>query len=179
MSNPQRMNEKKETVKTVAQKMKDAKAVYFAEFKGMTVEQVNEFRRTLDKEGVEYKVIKNNILHFAAKEAFPDKDFSSALKGNTGLALAFQDPVTPARVMKEFKAKYKVPNPKLALVEGNIFDAASINRLADLPSREGLLSILVSTIQSPISSFVYALSGIIGEFVYTVEAVKQKKENQQ
>lgn len=177
MGNPNKLQKKQETVHEIAQRLTRAKGVYLADFKGMTVEQINELRRTFDKAGIEYKVVKNNLLYFAFKEVYPNDDVDVALKGNTGVAFSYADSVSPAKVIKDFAKKYKRPLPKLAMVEGKMFDAKSVDRLAEVPSREELLSILVASLQSPISSFVYALNGIISEFVYTVEAVKQKKAN--
>lgn len=176
MSNPKKLELKKETVKTIAQKLKDAKGVYLTDFQGITVEQVNELRRTFDKDKVEYKVVKNSILHFALKEVFPDYDFDMALKGNTSVVFSFKDPVSPAKTINEFFKKYKNPKAKRAIVEGKIFDQKSVEKLADIPSKEELMRNLVGSMQSPIYNFVYVLNGIISNFVYTVDAIKQKKE---
>ena len=177
MGNPNNLKKKQETVHEIAQRLTRAKGVYLADFKGMTVKQIDELRRTFDKAGIEYKVVKNNLLYFAFKEVYPDDSIEVALKGNTAVAFSYEDSVTPARVIKDFVKKYKLPVPKVAMVEGKMFDGKAVDRLADVPSREELLSSLVGSLQWPISSFVFALSGIISEFVYTVEAVKQKKEN--
>lgn len=179
MGNPKKLELKKQTVKTIAQKLKDAKGVYLSDFKSMTVEQVNELRRTFDKDKIEYKVIKNSTLYFAFKDVFPEEKIDVALKGNTSVAFSYGDPVTPAKTLKEFFKKYKNPKTKMAIVDGKFFDQKAVDKLAEIPSKEELLSNLVGSIQSPIYNFVWALNGIISEFVYTVEAVKQKKENNQ
>ncbi|HAV93185.1 TPA: 50S ribosomal protein L10 [candidate division WOR-3 bacterium] len=177
MGNPKKIQKKQETVREIAQKLTRAKGIYLVDYKGMTVEQVNDLRRTFDKSGIEYKVVKNTLLYFAFKEVFPNDNIDVALKGTTGAAISYDDSVSPARVIKDFIKKYKLPQPKIAVVEGKVFDAKAVDRLAEVPSKEVLLSTLVASLQSPISSFVFALNGIISEFVYTVEAVKQKKAN--
>ncbi|MGE3062986.1 MAG: 50S ribosomal protein L10 [bacterium] len=177
MGNPNKLKKKQETVHEIAQRLTRAKGVYLADFKGMSVLQINDLRRTFDKAGIEYKVVKNTLLYFAFKEIYPNDSVNVALKGNTGVAFSYGDSVSPAKIIKDFVKKYKLPTPKMAMVEGKMFDGKAIDRLADVPSREELLSTLVGSLQSPISSFVFALNGIISEFVYTVEAVRQKKEN--
>jgi large subunit ribosomal protein L10 len=67
----------------------------------------------------------------------------------------------------------------MAIVDGKFFDQKAVDKLAEIPSKEELLSNLVGSIQAPIYNFVWTLNGIISEFVYTVEAIKQKKENNQ
>ncbi|PIP13923.1 MAG: 50S ribosomal protein L10 [bacterium (Candidatus Stahlbacteria) CG23_combo_of_CG06-09_8_20_14_all_34_7] len=177
MGNQNKLQKKQETVHEIAQKLTRAKGVYLADFKGISVEKINELRRTFDKSEIEYKVVKNTLLYFAFKEVYPNENIDIALRGNTGVAFSYGDSVSPAKVIKEFVKKYKLLNPKIAVLEGKFFNAKMVDKLAEVPSKEELLSLLVASLQSPISSFVFVLSGIISEFVYTVEAIKQKKAN--
>ncbi len=176
MGNPKIIEKKKQIIDEIAQKLEKANAVYFADFKGMTVRQVNEMRRTFDKDNIEYKVYKNSYISFAMKDSPMFDKISSILAKNTALALTYDDPVSPARVLKDIQKKYDKPSIKAAIVEGKYFDSKGVKAIADLPSKEVLLSQLVAGVQSPITGLVYSLSGILGSFVYTVEAIKNKKE---
>ncbi|MDY6787313.1 MAG: 50S ribosomal protein L10 [candidate division WOR-3 bacterium] len=176
MGNPKIIEKKKKIVEEIAQKFEEAQGIYFTDFKGMNVAQVNEMRRAFDEQDVEYKVYKNSYISFAVKGTSMEENLGEKFIGNTSIALSYEDPVSPARVIKEISKKYKRPRIKSAFLEGRFFDEESIKKVADLPSRDVLLSQAVAGIQAPISSFVYTLGGILSNFVYTVEAVKNKKE---
>lgn len=176
MGNPQILEKKKQIVSEIAQKLEKANAVYFADFKGMTVSQVDEMRRAFDKENVEYKVYKNTYISFALKDSPAFENVSKSLVLNTSMAFSYDDPVSPARVMKAISKKYDLPKVKAAIVEGRYFTEEGVKAIADLPSREELLSQVVAGVQSPISGLVFTLNGILSSFVYTVEAIKNKKE---
>lgn len=178
MGNPKILEKKQAIITEIAQRIEESQGVYFSDFKGMTVEQINELRRTFDKESVGYKVYKNTYIAFALKEKPYSEKVNKVLKGNTSVAFSKDDPVAPARIIKEIFTKYKLPIAKAAIVEGKFFDKTGVDKIASLPSKEELLSQLVAGIQSPISGLVYSLGGIINEFVYTVQAVKEQKEKQ-
>lgn len=177
MGNPKILEKKQAIITEIAQRIEESQGVYFSDFKGMTVDQINELRRTFDKEEVGYKVYKNTYISFALKEKPYHDKVTSVLKGNTSMAFS-KDPVAPARIIKEFFGKYKLPIAKAAIVEGKFFDKKGVDAISSLPSKEELLSQLVAGIQSPISGLVYTLGGIMSEFVYTVQAVKEQKEKQ-
>ena len=176
MSNPKIIEEKKRVIDEIARKFEKASGVYFTDFKGMNVKQVNEMRREFDKEEVEYKIYKNNYISFALKEDSNYDEINKCLIGNTSLAITYTDPIAPARVMKGFNKKYKLPFVKAAVIEGKFFDAVGVKAIANLPSKDELLSQMVAGIQAPISGLVFTLGGIINNFVNTIDAIKQKNE---
>jgi len=177
MGNPDIIKKKKEIIEEIAKKLEKSQGVYFSNFKGMSAEQVNEMRRMFDKENVEYKVYKNTYISFALKDSDIFEKLKDVFIGNTSIAFSYDDPVAPARVIKDFMKKYKLPKPKAAIVEGKFFDAKGVEEIAKLPSKDVLLSQVVAGIQAPISGFVFTLNGILSDFVYTLQAIKEKKDN--
>jgi large subunit ribosomal protein L10 len=95
------------------------------------------------------------------------------------MAMSETDPVAPARVISDFVKEHKLKTleVKAGLLEGKVIDAEGVKALAELPSREVLLSRVLAGMQSPIAGFVNVLQGSIRKFVYTLEAVRKQKES--
>ena len=165
---------KKEIVEEVQSKMQNSSGVYFANYKGMNVSQVNNLRRDFRNEGVEYKVVKNNLTKIAAKNAGFD-GLDGLLVGQIGIAFSENDPTAPARVIKKC-IKDKNPLDVVGILfEGQMFDASKYEELASLPSREELLSKLVGGLSSPMSKLVGTLGGSMSKLVGTLNGLKEQK----
>src|SRR5690606_23782635 len=111
----------------------------------------------------------------AAREVGLD-DLEQFLAGPTAIAFGYDDPVTAAKIISEFAKKNKNLEIKGGLVEGKVLDADGVKALADLPSREVLLSMVLRGMQAIIAGMVNVLQGNIRNFVYALEAVRKKKE---
>ena len=98
------------------------------------------------------------------------------LTGPTGLAFGVKDPIIPAKILVEFAKDDDKPSVKMGVVEGKVVDVKQVKQLALLPSREVLISQILSAMQSPITGLVGALGGIIQKFVGTVDAIAKQKE---
>lgn len=167
---------KQEIVAELHDKLKQAKAVFLADFRGMDVGKATELRNELRKADVEYKVVKNTLLELASRET--DKAaLSPHYAGPTAIALTYSDPVAAAKVLsrfaKEQQATFKL---KAAVLSGKAISIPDIQALAELPSREVLLAKLLGTIQAPTANFVGVLAAVPGSFVRVLNAVKNKKE---
>jgi large subunit ribosomal protein L10 len=147
---------KQEEVNQLTGRMKNAKAVVVAEYRGLTVHKTEELRRALRKEGCELVVAKNNI----AKRAATACGFGSIdvdLKGPNGVVLALKEAVSAAKVLYDFARK----NPKLivksGVVDGAFYNPAQIKMIAGLPSKQVLLGMLASQLYSPLKTLVVGL----------------------
>lgn len=169
------LEQKKDVVREISSKLKTAKAMVFADYRGLTVEQDTELRRALRKAGVEYKVLKNTLTRIAAKENNLD-GLDSFLNGPTALALSETDPVAPAKVMSEFAGKYEKLELKVGVVEGKIIDSNGIKSLAELPPREVLIAKVLGGFNAPISGLVNVLNGNIRGLVVALNAIAEKKQ---
>ena len=170
------LNQKKEVVESISGKMKAAKAMVFADYRGLTVEQDTELRSALRKAGVEYKVVKNTLARFAAKENGLD-GLDTYFNGPTAMASSDSDPVAPAKILSEYAKKYDKLELKAGVVEGRIIDVNGIKSLAELPSREVLIARVLGGLNAPISGFVNVLNGNIRGLVVALNAIAEQKAN--
>jgi large subunit ribosomal protein L10 len=170
------LQQKKEVVKALTEKISAAKALVLADYRGLTVEQDTELRSALRKAGVEYKVVKNTLTKFAAKENGLE-ELDPFLNGPTALALSDSDPVAPAKVLSEYAKKYDKLELKVGVVEGKVIDINGIKALADLPPREVLIAKALGGLNAPISGFVNVLNGNIRGLVVALNAIREQKEN--
>ena len=117
-------------------------------------------RSEMRKAGVEYVVLKNGIVERAAAEAGIDASINAFLKGPSAFAFGYEDAVAPAKILKETVKKLKKCEIKCGIVNGVVSDAKAVDTLAELPSREQLLSRLLGSMLSPISGLAIVLDQI-------------------
>lgn len=137
----------------------EAKSAVLVDYRGLTVAEDTELRKQLREAGVVYKVYKNTFL----KRAFEGTDFAQLdqhLDGPTAIAFGIEDATAPARILKKAGKGMQALEFKGAVVEGNYYDVKGIEVLADIPSREELISKLLGSLQSPITNFARVLNQI-------------------
>lgn len=153
---------KKVKVEEIKSKFENAKSAVIVDYRGLTVEEATELRDKFREAGVEYKVYKNNLVKLAIKEtAF--EPLTVDLTGPNAIAFGYEDPVVPAKIIKDFAKDHKNLELKSGVVEGDYCDLEKITAIADIPSREVLIGKFLGSIKSPVSNFVYLLSNIIEE----------------
>ena len=152
-----------------------AKAVYFTEYHGLNVGDMTELRSEFFKQGVEYKVAKNTLIELAATKNNIDS-ISEFLKGSTALAISFDEPVAPAKVIKKFSNGRDLPHVKGILFDGKVFPGKDFKKLADLPSKDELLSKFVSQLNSPMQKLLYGLRSPMQKLVGALGNLKDKKD---
>ncbi|WP_079504278.1 50S ribosomal protein L10 [Mesobacillus jeotgali] len=150
---------KKQIVDEIAGKLKESKSTIVVDYRGLTVSEVTELRKELREAGVEFKVYKNSMTRRAA-EAAELADLNTSLTGPNAIAFSTEDVVAPAKILNEFAKKHEALEIKAGVVEGNIVTVEEIKALADLPSREGLLSMLLSVLQAPIRNLALAAKAV-------------------
>jgi large subunit ribosomal protein L10 len=168
------LNQKREVVGGISEKMKAAKAMVFADYRGLTVEQDTQLRNALRKAGVDYKVVKNTLTRFAASENGLN-GLDTYLNGPTAMASSDSDPVAPAKILSEYAKKYDKLEIKVGVVEGKIIDSNGVKALAELPSREVLVARVLAGFNAPISGFVNVLNGNLRGLVVALNAIAEKK----
>ncbi len=150
---------KKPQVEALSGKIKEATAVVFVDYKGISVAQDTELRKQFREAGVEYSVVKNTLTRFAAKEN--GYDFDEVLNGTTAMASTTGDPIAPARVFAEFAKKNKLPlTIKGGIVEGSVLSGAELTGFSELPSKNALVASVLGTFLAPISSLAFVLDQI-------------------
>ena len=150
---------KEAKVAEIKEKLEKAKAVVLSKYQGLTVEEDTALRKNLREAGVEYKVYKNTLVTLAAKELGLE-GIVEYLEGPVAIVFGYEDVTVAARVLNDFAKTHNKLELKAGVVEGEIYDAAKINQLATIPSKEVLIAKLLGSIKSPISSFARVLSAI-------------------
>lgn len=160
MPNAKVLEEKKALVASLVEKIKNSPAGVLVDYKGINVEDDTKLRRELRAAGVEYAVIKNTMIRFAAKELGFDA-FNEHLSGTTALAISTgDDVVSAAKILHEYAKKHSNFKIKAGYLEGEAIPADEVVRLADMPSREGLIAQVLYGFNFPITQLVIALDNI-------------------
>jgi len=158
------------------EKFSRARVALLTETVGLTSNEATELRRQLRGAKAELKVVKNTLAMLAA-DGTPMAGIKEYFKGALSVAIGYDDPALPAKVLRDFIAKEKRDKKMritVGMVEGNVFDAARIKAVAELPSRQVLLSRLLGGLQAPISGLAGTLQGILSNFVGILIAIKEQ-----
>lgn len=150
---------KKPVIDEIAANIADAQSVVIVDYCGLTVEQDTKLRKELRENDVIYKVYKNTMMNFAFKGT-DCESLSQHLEGPNAIAISKTDATAPARVLAKFAKNAKALEIKAGIVEGNYYDAAGMDAISKVPSREELLGKLLGSIQSPITNFARVLNQI-------------------
>jgi len=165
---------KEQLVSELAAKLKEAKASFLADYRGLNVDQVNDLRGKLREAGVEYRVVKNTLLKLAAKDT-ESACLEEHLQGPTAIAIAGDDPVAPAKILSDYAKANDKFEIKVGALNGQLLTLDDIKALADLPSREVLLAKLLGSINAPVSNFVGVLAAVPRSLVQVLSAIQDKK----
>lgn len=153
-------------VEEITEKFKGAATAVVVDYRGLNVSQITELRKQLREAGVEFKVYKNTMTRRATEVAGLE-GLNEYLTGPNAIAFSTEDVVAPAKIINDFAKKNDKLEIKAGVIEGTIASADDIKALAELPSREGLLSMLLSVLQAPMRNFALV-----------TKAVAEQKEEQ-
>lgn len=150
---------KKPIVEEISELLNGAATAVVVDYRGLTVAQDTDLRRQLREAGVVYKVYKNTMINFAI-EGTEFADLAQHLEGPTALAVCKDDATAAARVLAKFAKTADALEIKGGVVDGTYYDAAGMNQIASIPSREVLLSKLLGSMQSPVTNFARVIKQI-------------------
>ena len=154
------LEQKKAQVAALADNLRGSVTGVLVEYKGITVADDTKLRRDLREAGVQYRVVKNTLLELAAKEASIG-GLESYLAGSTALATSESDYTAAARILSKFASTSKTFKVKSGFLDGKAIDAAKVDALAKLPSREVLLATVCNAFQAPIAAFARAVQAVV------------------
>lgn len=168
---------KKEAIDDLNRVFTSAKAAVLANYQGIKAQEMARLRRHLKERRLEYRVIKNTLAQKAAKDT-PFEGLQSRFQGPVSLLVSFEDSIAPAKALEDFakSGAEKSPEVLCGLVDGKPITAEQVQALASLPSKEQLISQLLSVMQGPARNFVGVLSGVTRQFVGVLSAIQNKKE---
>lgn len=153
------LEQKKEIVKNLAEKMKNANAGVFVDYKGINVADDTALRNELRKAGVEYSVIKNTLARFAVEEIGYGA-ISDIFNGTTALATS-DDQVAAAKILCNYAKDHDNFTVKAGFIDGEILDADGVIALSKIPSKEGLIAKVLGSLQSSLYGLAYVLQAKI------------------
>ena len=153
--------QKQQIVADLAEQIKNSTAGVVVNYQGITVENDTAMRKALREAGVHYTVVKNTLTGRAC-EMVGYGDMKQYLNGMTAIAISTaEDPIAPAKILKEYADKIESFQILAGYCDGEVIDAAGVNNLATIPSKEVLIAKFLGSIKSPIYNFAYALQAII------------------
>ena len=150
---------KKPVVEEISNSIKDAAAVVLVNYKGINVEQDTQMRKELREAGVVYKVYKNTMMNFAV-EGTQFEGLKDYFEGPSAIAICYDDPTVAAGILSKYMKTAKTLEFKAGVIEGTCYDAKGMVAVADIPSREVLLSRLLGSFQGPMASFARVIKAI-------------------
>ena len=161
MPNAKVLSEKQAIVAALTERIKNASAGVFVDYRGINVAQDTELRTELRKNDVEYSVIKNTLTRFALDDCGL-KEIDPILNGTTSLATSTGDPIAPFRIISDYSKKLNdVFNIKAAFMDGKVLTETEIAEISALPSKEALYSQVFGTLLAPITSLAVVLNQIL------------------
>ena len=163
-------------VDELTEKLERAKGVYLTDYIGLNVQDITDLRREFYENDVEYLVTKNTLLKIAANNSNLN-DLDSVLNGSTAVAFSYEDPTSPARVIKKFTKDNELPKVKGIVIDGSIIDGSEFDRIANLPTKEESLAKFVALLQSPLLKFIWALKSPMSDITNMLNNLKEKESN--
>jgi len=159
LANANIIQAKQESVAVIAAKLAESSSTVVADYRGLNVSQVTELRKQLREAGIEFQVLKNSLVR-RATEGTNYEELNQILTGPTAIAFSKDDAIAPAKILNDFAKKNEALKLKGGVVEGKVVSMEEIKALAELPSRDGLLSMLLSVLQAPMRNFALAVKAV-------------------
>ncbi|MEO5931098.1 MAG: 50S ribosomal protein L10 [Candidatus Kapaibacterium sp.] len=168
---------KEEVVAEVAELLKGASGLYSIDFTGLTVANAIRLRREFKKAGVAYKVAKNTLVKRALRDAGGYDHIVDKFVGQTGIAIGYDDPAAPARILNDFiDPKLEIPKLNFAVIEKELMPGSELKAIAAMPSRKDILGSIVGALNAPASGIVGAINAVMRDLASVIEEVAKQKE---
>ena len=154
-----KVEQKQVIVNEIKEKLEKATSAVLVDARGLSVEQDTALRKQLREAGVDYKVYKNTMMNFAV-QGTQFEGLKDYFEGPSAIAICYEDPTVAASIMNKFMKDAKQLEFKAGVIEGTCYDAKGMAAVADIPSREVLLSKLLGSFKSPMASFARVIKAI-------------------
>ena len=161
-------------VKVLTDKLESASAVYFTDYLGLDVESITNLRSEFFHASVEFRVTKNTLLKLAA-DKMNIEGLDNFLVGSTAIAISFDEPTSPAKVLKSFTKEHDKPNVKAILFDGEVLEGSEYKKFANLPSKDELLSKFVIMLNSPMTILARTFRSPMENLVNVLNNLKNEK----
>lgn len=164
-----------QSVKEITEKISKSKSIFFTDYLGLDVSKMTSLRGQFYEKGLEYQVAKNTLIKIALQNnnlEVPDTVF----RGSTGIVFSYEDPTSPAKIIKDFHAEHELPEVKGFFLGDEYFAHDKYLRIADLPSKDVLLAMLLSGLSSPLQKFNLTIKSPMISLVGVLNSLKQSKQ---
>lgn len=170
-------NEKTDKVAEIKALFEGSNAYFLTDYQGLNVPDMTLLRKDLRESNVKYIIAKNTLFRLAAKDAGVD-GLDEHFQGPTAVAFAADDPSVAAKILHESYKKRELPRFKVFMVEGQLHQADEVKALAELPSRDVLLSMVVAAVEAPFTELIGSLDGFFRELVGSIDALADKRKEE-
>jgi large subunit ribosomal protein L10 len=165
---PKTKEQKTKDLDALKADLNDSQAVVIADYRGLSVNQMNELRDKLAEAGAKMAITKNSLLNKANKNIVTE--------GPSAVVFGFDKVVEPVKVIYDYAKKTELPVVKLGLLNGEVIDETQVKALSTMPSLDELRAKLIGSMNAPVSGFVQVSGGVVGAFTRVVNAYKESKE---
>lgn len=166
---------KEETIVSLSEKIEKSKTITFADYHGLTANNVADLRNKIKAAGGEMIVAKNTLMHRALKAKGLEVDLKD-LEGPTATVFAYDDEVSPLKEIAESQKSSELPKYKFGFMGNEMLNPAALNSLAKLPSKDALKAKVVGTLVSPLYGIVGVLNANMRNLVYALDQIRERKE---
>lgn len=171
---PKTRVQKEELVKLLKEKLEKAKALIFADYKGLTMSQLSALRRQLKEQNAEFAITKNSLLDLALKTShFPPP--TSHFQNPTATLFAYDDQISPIKILVKAFKDFTIGKVKSGFLDGEVLDEAKIIQLSTLPTKDGLRGKVVGVLIAPLQGVVSVLNGNLRNLVYALNQIKIRR----
>ncbi|MCL4377623.1 MAG: 50S ribosomal protein L10 [Actinobacteria bacterium] len=170
-------SEKLNKVNSIKEEFLNNNGLFFTDHSNIKSDQSVVIRDKLYEVDATLMILKNTLASIAASESFKDLDLSNVFKGPTSVIVSHKDLIATAKVLKDIIKEYDLLKIKAGIIDGKLVSANEINMLANLPSREILISQVVCAIAGPLSMLVNVLNNLPQKLVMTLSAIQKEKAN--
>ena len=167
-----------EQVARIREKLANAQGIYLTDFSGLSVDQITELRRRFREAHVDYLVVKNTL----GKVAFADeglKDLVPQFEGPNAIAIGYDDPAIPAKIIAAFAKENQKPVIKSCLFDGEVFIGKAAEQTKDFPSKQEIRAQVTGLMEAPLGALVGVMQGVMRDFLLVLDAYIQKREEEQ
>lgn len=171
-----KIEEKRRITEEIARDLGEAGVIYLTDFTGLDVAAMTEFRNRLSERGLRYRVVKNTLMR-RALEGLDLPEIGEHLEGPTGLVLGDDDPIEPAKAVREFAKEHEErPTVKVGIIDRRTVTREEIGALAELPPRDRLLGSIAGGLTAGIAGIAGAIDALLRDIAYMVEEVAKRRE---
>ena len=168
---------KEQIVKEVSEKLHKAQGIYLTEFQGLDVAKMAELRNEFRQAGVEYKVVKNTLVKKALEDVDGGDRLAEGLVNTTGLAIGYDDPVVPAKIIEKFGKNNELLKFKRAVIDGSVFGADKLSELSKMLSKTENIGRMAGLVNNVISSVPMVVNAVMRDLVSVIDQIAKQKQD--